>query len=318
MNKVMIEVKNTLKEVFHTVFILLRIIIPISIVVKILEEFGVIDIIGRFLGPVMKIVGLPGECGLIWATAMVTNIYGGIIVFFTMATTIPFTIAQVTILCSMILVAHSLPVELRIAQKAGVRLWFMFVLRVFSAFLLGLILHHIYNGFSILQARVRILWKPGIIDPSIISWIVGQLKNYAMIFIIIFVLISIMRVLKVLGVVERLNRALKPLLRIIGMSKDAAPLTIIGMTLGISYGGGLIINEARSGRLSKRDIFLSLSLMGLSHSLIEDTLLMFTVGASLTGILLGRILFTIIVMLMLIRMVRHVSDRNFRRYFVRR
>jgi len=318
MNKVMIEVKNTLKEVFHTVFILLRIIIPISIVVKILEEFGVIDIIGSFLGPVMKIVGLPGECGLIWATAMVTNIYGGIIVFFTMATTIPFTIAQVTILCSMILVAHSLPVELRIAQKAGVRLWFMFVLRVFSAFLLGLILHHIYNGFSILQARVRILWKPGIIDPSIISWIVGQLKNYAMIFIIIFVLISIMRVLKVLGVVERLNRALKPLLRIIGMSKDAAPLTIIGMTLGISYGGGLIINEARSGRLSKRDIFLSLSLMGLSHSLIEDTLLMFTVGASLTGILLARILFTIIAMLMLIRMVRHVSDRNFRRYFVRR
>jgi len=318
MNKVMIEVKNTLKEVFHTVFILLRIIIPISIVVKILEEFGVIDIIGRFLGPVMKIVGLPGECGLIWATAMVTNIYGGIIVFFTMATTIPFTIAQVTILCSMILVAHSLPVELRIAQKAGVRLWFMFVLRVFSAFLLGLILHHIYNGFSILQARVRILWKPGIIDPSIISWIVGQLKNYAMIFIIIFVLISIMRVLKVLGVVERLNRALKPLLRIIGMSKDAAPLTIIGMTLGLAYGGGLIINEARSGKLNKQDVFLSLSFMGMSHSLIEDTILMMAMGASLSGILLARILFTIIAMLMLIRLVKHISNHSFKRYFVRR
>lgn len=318
MNKVMIEVKNTLKEVFHTVFILLRIIIPISIVVKILEEFGVIDIIGRFLGPVMKIVGLPGECGLIWATAMVTNIYGGIIVFFTMATTIPFTIAQVTILCSMILVAHSLPVELRIAQKAGVRLWFMFVLRVFSAFLLGLILHHIYNGFSILQARVRILWKPGIIDPSIISWIVGQLKNYAMIFIIIFVLISIMRVLKVLGVVERLNRALKPLLRIIGMSKDAAPLTIIGMTLGLAYGGGLIINEARSGKLNKQDVFLSLSFMGMSHSLIEDTILMMAMGASLSGILLARILFTIIAMLMLIRLVKHISNNSFNKYFVRR
>ncbi len=313
----MIEVKNTLKEVFNTVFILLRIIIPISIIVKILEELGVIDVIGRFLGPVMKIVGLPGESGLIWATAMVTNIYGGIIVFFTMAMDNSFTIAQVTILCSMILVAHSLPVELRIAQKAGVRLWFMFVLRVFAAFLLGLILHHIYNGFSILQMQVRILWKPGEINPSILSWIVGQLKNYAMIFIIIFVLISIMRILKALGVIERLNRLLAPLLRILGMRKSAAPLTIIGMTLGISYGGGLIINEARSGRLSKRDIFLSLSLMGLSHSLIEDTLLMFTLGASLTGILLGRILFTIVVMFILIKIVNRISENKFGKLLMR-
>lgn len=312
------EIIGTFKEVFFTVFMLLKIIVPVSIVVKILSHFGIIDIIGRILGPVMRAVGLPGESGLIWATAMVTNIYGGLIVFFSMAGRIPFTMAQVTVLSAMILVAHSLPVELRIAHAAGVRLWFMFALRVCAAFVLGFILHHIYDGFHLLQGPARILWRPGEVDPSLISWIVSQLKNYAMIFLIIFVLIAVMRILKATGIIARLNRMLSPLLRLLGMSRAAAPLTIIGITLGISYGGGLIINEARSGVLSKRDIFLSLSLMGLSHSLIEDTLVMVAMGASLSGILLGRILFTLLVMMILIRMVKNVSNKMFEKFFVRR
>jgi hypothetical protein len=47
------------------------------------------------------------------------------------------------------------------------------------------------------------------------------------------------------------------------MSKNAAPITIIGMALGLAYGGGLIINEARSRLVSKKDAFLSLSFNGL-------------------------------------------------------
>jgi hypothetical protein len=211
-----------------------------------------------------------------------------------------------------------MPVELRIAHAAGVRLWFMLTLRVCAAFLLGFILHQIYGGFHLLQGAQRILWKPGEVDPSLLSWILGQLRNYTMIFLIIFVLIAIMRILKATGIIAKLNRMLNPLLRLLGMSKAAAPLTIIGITLGISYGGGLIINEARSGAISKRDIFLSLSLMGLSHSLIEDTLLMVAMGASLSGILLARILFTFLIMLILIRIICRISTHAFQKWFVRR
>lgn len=311
------EVKDTLKEVFYTVFVLLRIIIPISIIVKILKEFGVIEVIGRFLAPVMKIVGLPGESGLIWATALVTNIYGGVIALFSMVSECQFTVAQITILCSMILVAHALPVELRIAQKAGVRLWFTFVLRISGAFILGVILNSIYGSFNFLQQEVVMRWKPAIEEPTLVQWIIRTLKGYGLIFLIILVLISVIRILKALGVIERLNRLLSPFLRAMGMSKDAAPLTIIGIVLGISYGGGLIIKEAMSGLLSRRDVFLSLSLMCLSHSLIEDTLLMVTVGASLTGILLGRVIFTIAAMFILIKIVNRISDYKFNKFLVR-
>lgn len=49
----------------------------------------------------------------------------------------PFSIAQVTVLSSMILIAHTLPIELSISQKAGVKLWYVLVLRILGAFVLG-------------------------------------------------------------------------------------------------------------------------------------------------------------------------------------
>ena len=107
---------------------------------------------------------------------------------------------------------------------------------------------------------------------------------------------------------------MEPGLEFLGMSKKAAPLTIIGTTLGISYGGGIIIDEAQSGKLTKKDAFLSVSLMCLSHSLIEDTILMMTLGASLIGILFGRVLFSFIAMIILINIIKSISEKTFQRY----
>jgi hypothetical protein len=101
------------------------------------------------------------------------------------------------------------------------------------------------------------------------------------------------------------------------MSRDAAPVTVIGMTLGLAYGGGLIIQEARSGILGKRDVFFSLALMGLTHSLFEDTLLMMLLGGRLSGILAWRVVFSLLVIFLLVRLLMRVSDKAFERYFCR-
>lgn len=318
MTKIGTETKGVLREASLTMLTLLKIMVPVSIIVKILKAMGAIEVLGDFLAPVMKVVGLPGESGLVWATAMVTNIYGGLVAFLSVATRNPFTVAQVTVLSTMILVAHNLPVELRIAQKAGTRLWFMLVLRIFAAFAIGSMLNAIYGASGLLQNCASILWKPGREAPSLLYWIIGELKNYGVIFLIILVLISLMTALRKLGFIDRLNRSLRPVLEFVGMSKAAAPITMLGMTLGLSYGGGLIINEARSGLLSKKDIFLSMSLMGLSHGLIEDTLLMCAIGASLSGTLLARVLFTIVVMYVLIQCVKRLPEDKFDRCLVRR
>lgn len=310
------EFKDVLKESIKTTFWLLKIMIPVSIIVKILVELGLIEVIGNYLSPVMGVVGLPGEFGLVWATAMLTNIYGGLVVFFNLSLLHIYSVAQVTVLGTIILIAHTLPIEVRIAQKAGVRLWYTLSLRIFGAISLGFILNLIFSRFNLYQNESVIFWKPGIIDPTMTQWILSELRNYLVIFLIILALMLLMRILKNSGALERMNNFLKPGLEFLGMSKNAAPIAIIGMTLGLAYGGGLIVKEATSKILSKKDIFYSLSMMGLSHSLIEDTILIFAIGGSLAGILLGRVLFTIIILIVIIKIINRFSKKTFEKTFM--
>lgn len=313
-NKTCSFIKQLSRETIQTSLPLFTIMIPLSIIVKILDILGVVTLVGEVISPVMGIVGLPGEMGLVWASAMITNIYGGIIVFISVAENLVLTTADVTVLGSMILLAHSLFIEVTIAKKAGVRVWFTLFLRIGGAVLFGFLLHQFFSFTRLFQSPAVMTWQPEPRDASIIGWILGQLQNYVMIFLIIFLLLLLMNLLKRYNILDRINTLLEPGLEHLGMSKTAAPLTIIGLTLGISYGGGLIIKQARSGILSAKDSFLSVSMMGLSHSLIEDTLLMLTLGGSLLGILFGRVFFTIMLMLVLIRVLKRLSEAQFKKW----
>ena len=115
MNKIFSELLQIFKKTSNTWLILLKIMIPISIIIKILVEFGLINIIAEILSPLMGIVGLPGEFGIVWATALTTNIYGSLLVFFSLSAENIYSISQVTVLSSIILIAHAFPIELRIA-----------------------------------------------------------------------------------------------------------------------------------------------------------------------------------------------------------
>ena len=137
-----------------------------------------------------------------------------------------------------------------------------------------------------------------------------------MIFLIILSLMIFMRVLKNTGALDKMNNFLKPSMKFLGMSKNATILPIIGLTLGLAYGGGLIVKEAKSKLISKKDTFLSLSFMDLSHSLIEDTLLTLAIGASIFGILVGRLLFTILVMIIIVKIINLLSKKTFEKYLM--
>jgi len=308
------ESKKVFSDAYKTSFTLFKIMIPVSIIVKILSIYGIVEILAGYLNPVMGFVGLPGDFGLVWGTAMITNIYGGLIVFFNLSISNTYSVAQVTVLATMMLIAHTFPIEIRIAQKAGVRARFTILFRFVNAIILGGVLSYIFTYLNIFQENSKIIWQPNVSDPAFNQWVFGELRNYAMIFLIIFSLLTLISVLKRIGFIDKLNSILEPALNFLGMSKNATSIAIIGLTLGISYGGGLIIKEVKEKMLSKKDAFLSLSMMGLSHSLIEDTLLMVAIGASLLGILVARIFFTIIVMMILVRIINIISRKTFNRF----
>lgn len=292
--------------------------VPVVIAVKILGELGLVKYIAAAFAPVMNLVGLPGEMGLVWASAVITNMYGGIVIFASIAPGLHMSTAQITVIACMILVAHSMPVETTIARKTGVRIRFMIPFRILCALLLGFILNSIYTLGGFLQEEGRILWEASHGGDSLGSWAFSQLQNLAIIFFIVLVLIILMKILDRIGITSLMNRMLEPVLTSMGIGKSATTVTILGMVLGISYGGGLIIRDVNSGKLSSRDVFFSISLMGLSHAIVEDTLLMMSLGGSITGVLFARVIFTWIVISGLVRLVGKISDAAFYRYFFRR
>lgn len=84
---------------------------------------------------------------------------------------------------------------------------------------------------------------------------------------------------------------------------------------GISYGGGLIEAEVQSGEVSRRDVVYSLCLLGLIHSIIEDTALMLLIGANGVVIIVGRVLYSLGVIALLVALTRTLAPERFERWF---
>ncbi len=306
-----------IKEIFSITYNLFKIMIPIIIIVKIIQELGGIKYIGMALEPMMNLVGLPASMGLVWATTMISNIYAGMIIFISNSAHETLSVAQVTILASMMLLAHALPIEVRIAQKAGVRVIFTLILRIGGALLLGFLLHKIYSTGNYLSQTNVPLWKlPAVTDDSLLTWVINQVKMLFQVFFIIAVLVIFLKILKFSGIEKLFAFILKPFLKILGLSEKTTSITIVGITLGLTYGGGLLINEANKGELSKMDVLGSISLLAVGHSLIEDTLLLMLIGADLSGILYARILFSIILIAIIVHSVKRLNQISFERFFV--
>jgi hypothetical protein len=291
------------RETLLTSWELIRITVPVIIVTKILEELGLITTLSMLLEPVMNLIGLPGTLGLVWATSMLTTLYGGMAVLAALAPGLDLSVAQVTVLCSAMLIAHSLPIELSISKKAGAPLMPIALLRLGGAIFYCYLLDQFCSGFNIWQQRAELIFSAAPEHLTLPLWSLQQFRNIGMIIFIIFCILLAMRILRSTGVLSLIERILAPVLPFFGMGREAAPITVVGMIMGIGYGGALIIRETSTGKMAKKEIFNSLAMMGLCHGLVEDTLLMVVLGGKLGGILWGRILFSLIVIFILVRLL---------------
>ena len=126
MNKIKELTKSSL-EITYELFIVM---IPTLIVVKILDEIGFVEILNKMFAPLMFLLGLPEAISLVFTTSMLTSPYAGLIVFSGLPADMPFTAAQASVLGLLILFTHSLPIEVIICRKAGVRARAMIFIRL--------------------------------------------------------------------------------------------------------------------------------------------------------------------------------------------
>lgn len=282
-----------------------KIMVPVSVIIKILQELDLIRYIGEALSFLMYPLNLPGEMGLVWASAMLSNIYGGVLTYASLPLDSPLNVAQITTLASLVLFAHTFLIEIPICVKAGCRFLPIFLIRFAGAYIFAFIVAQSCLAGSWCQTPTDAFTLPVAQDEGLWTWISGELKKYAVISLVVLALVVLLEIMDRLGITRMLERIMSPLVKLIGISPKVMPITLIGMTLGLAYGGGLIVAQSKEKPLESRDIFLSLAFLSLFHSIIEDHLLMIALGAHWFWIFILRLVFTLGLMML----IKHLSNK---------
>lgn len=316
MNPLFKHLREITEDSVRVTLTLFKILIPAVIIVRLLELIGAADFLANTLSTPMEWLGLPAVAGIVWATTLLTNIYAGLIVLFTYSQV--WTLEQITLMGILMLGAHNLIVEIAITYRGGCRLLPMMLIRIGGALGLAICMHWVYQDIPSMQQPVSFDFAPELSDNSWASWVKAQLEMLFWTVVVIVGLVAVLRVAKVTGLERAIEYLLRPILKLIGIKREALPMSLIGMTLGLAYGGGLLIREAEKGTISGRDIFASFALLGLCHSLIEDTLLIALTGAELHGILWARLAFALIIIALLTRLLPLLSDQAFYRFLMRK
>lgn len=300
--------KGRLKNGFAAWLMVVKLSIPAILLTRILLYFDLIPYVAAVFKPLMGCLGLPGEAALVWVSGMLANTYVAVAVHVSLAPGMAsLSLSQATTLGCMCLLAHALLIEGQIGRATGLSFWRMSIFRIVSAALFGFLIYlsaRLTGWGQEPAAMLELLNFSSDPLPPWDQWLLGVLKQFLMVLVIIQSLMLLMDLIRFLGLTRLLMIILGPPLRLAGISEEAIMVTVIGCVVGLSYGGGLILAESHSGRISPRDIFGAMMLMAVFHSLVEDTLVIWAIGGSLWWLLGARAVFSLALTALVTRLAR--------------
>jgi hypothetical protein len=115
---------------------------------------------------------------------------------------------------------------------------------------------------------------------ALLPAVLGALQLGLKLLLIIVPLVTLFEVLRFFPVFRRAGAAVDPLMREMGLTRDAAVPLFTGIFLGIAYGAGIIIRVAQEKRLPKRQLFLMGLFLATCHAVVEDTLIFVVIGGN--------------------------------------
>ncbi|MEO9576766.1 MAG: nucleoside recognition domain-containing protein [Tateyamaria sp.] len=281
-------------DVIRVYWELVRIIVPVAIITEGLVRLGAIAAIAPAFSPIMAWFGLPPELGLAWLTGIVVGIWAGVAMVVTLLPGIDLTVADITVFSALLLFVHALPVEQKIIQRAGPSFLVTTALRVLGGLIYASLLHAVFSYTGSLNHAPTVTFVAGVDMPTWGVFLAKLAEAMAWMFALLLSLTIVVEVMKTTGLMDGLAKILSPILGAAGIAKDARHFTIVGLLLGISYGAGLLLSEAKSGTIPIRQVFLACVFMGFAHGMIEDTILVLALGADFTSVFVGRIVFATI------------------------
>lgn len=293
-------IKEVLPSTTKTCIWLLKITIGVSVLILFMRYFKILPWLSATLGPLFNHFGLPGEAALAYVSGYFVNMYAMLAI----AGSMDLTARAITILGVMSLCSHNMITETAVQGKTGANPVRVVITRTLAGFVLAFVLNLILplsqsdiamlgGAFEKSEAAVASITEaPAAVQPLFkelaVEWCYSTLSILVKMTLLIYSLAILQRILSEFGVIRWVSKFLKPLLLLFGLPARCSFLWIIANILGIAYGGAVMMEEVRAGKLSLRDIKLVNQHIGISHSNLEDLTLVASIGGIWWVMLLSR------------------------------
>jgi hypothetical protein len=277
-----------------TTWTLGKIIFPVTLIITLLSHTPVLDWLISAISPAMKWIGLPGEAAIPLVLGNFLNLYAGIGGILTLDT---LTVQDVFILAVMLSFSHNLFIESGVAASVGIKLWVILLVRVglalFSAFMINLL----WDGGTE-KAQYGFISKS---EAAPNGW--GEITLTALekaslgilqLALIVIPLMIVMQYLKDKGWLQKFSNWMAPAMKLLGMKENTSMTMAAGLTIGLAYGAGVMMQAAKEDGVSKKDLYLAFIFLVSCHAVVEDTLVFVPLGIPVLPLLIIRVVTAVV------------------------
>ncbi|WP_289054379.1 hypothetical protein [Carboxylicivirga marina] len=281
---------------------LIKLTLPVSFAVLLLDYFGLLVIMAQYTSPFFQLIGLPGVAALVLITSIFTNIYSVVAVL----TTLALPVRDGSILAVMCLISHGFLIETAILKKTNSSAIRMLLLRLISSFIVGAILNQVLPGTP---SDGTYLYQNQATDliQAILTWLPQIGVTLLKIVLLVNALSIVQGILEEFGILKYLTKPLTPFMTFMGLPKETSFLWMVGNTIGLAYGSAVMLQKVEEGHLKPKECDLLNHHLAISHSQLEDPLLFVSLGYSMPVLIIPRVLFAIVVV-WIRRIEYHIKD----------
>ena len=287
-----------LRNALKTALWIIRIIIPVSFVVTLLDFYGIIEWISIYTAPLFRLIGLQGNAAIVYFSSLFLPLYAPIAII----ATLPLSLREITILALMCLITHNLPIECAVQRRSGTPFWQTLVIRLTFSILGGILLNLILPESLALLDNFTTNTTEGYdnsqfstLNSQLLNWLTNTLSLCIKIILIITALMYGQFLLKRYGIINKIARPLAPLMRLCGLQPNSAFLWLVAQIVGLTYGAGIMAQEIEESGADREELHRINLHISVNHSLIEDTAIFCMLGVAWYFLVIPRLIFAIII-----------------------
>ena len=270
---------------------IMKIVLPISFLTALLAWSGWLHRLDFLLAPAMDLLSLPTIAALPLIIGMLANIYGALAAM----AVLPFTTAQMTLMGIFLLTAHNLIQEGIIQARSGLHPLKATLFRISAAIVTVMLVAPFLRDGQTINIPVGAMTT--VVVPflqMIREWAWATLALSAKIFGICMILLTVLEIFKAMGWITAIVNIFSPFLKIMGLDKKLGFLWMTAIVFGLAYGGAVIVEETKDGRLPKEDLEMLHLSIGINHSMVEDPALFMSLGLSAFWLYIPRLIMAIV------------------------